>query len=107
MDTRTPDKDAQAAKEAEQLAEIRARMPEVYLAVQRKAAEIGPKAFGLVRRGLRGESDCFYAMERGRVVGAPFCQAVMADVALQMVHFGVTFVCIWPDLQGEAGNGAA
>lgn len=107
MDTRTPEKDAEAAKRvAAQLAEIRDRMPEVYAAVQGKASQIGPKAFGLVRRGLKGEAGCFYAMERGRVVGTPFRQEVMADVASLMVQFGVSFICIWP-AEVEGSNGAA
>jgi len=97
MDTRTPDKAAEAAR----LAEIRDRMPDVYAAIQCKAAEIGPQAFALVRRSLRGEADCFYAVERGRVVGTPFGQAVMADVAATMVQFGCTYLCIWPAPAGE------
>ena len=53
-----------------QNAEIKARMPETYKAILAKAAEIGNSAFSLVRRGLRGEPNCFYAMENGHVKGA-------------------------------------
>lgn len=106
MDTRTPDKEAEAKRVAAGLTEIRDRMPEVYAAVQSKAAQIGPKAFGLVRRGLKGEPGCFYAMERGRVVGTPFRQEVMADIAALMVQFGASFICIW-STEVEGSNGAA
>ena len=55
-------------------------------------------AFSLVRRALRGEANCFYAFERGRVAGTPFSLpgGTMADVAVQMVTFGVTHCVIWP-----------
>lgn len=105
MDTRTPAKD-KADPAAEQVALIKAAMPGVYQAIKAKASEIGDDAYALVRRGARGESDCFYAFEGGRVVGTPFCQAVTADVAVSMVEFGVSFVCIWPIVAGKGVDGA-
>lgn len=78
---------------------IRASMPNVYASVQAKAAEIGPVAYGLVRRGLRGEPRCFWAMEAGYVVGTPFDgHPVQAAVAQQMVQLGCTHVCIWAEV---------
>jgi hypothetical protein len=79
-----------------QIAEIKANMPEVYKSIQAKASDIGKPAYALVRRGLRGEANCFYAFERGRVVGTPFNQGdIMAETAKYMVQFGCTFIVIW------------
>lgn len=99
----------------QQIAEIKAHMPEVYKAIQVKANEVGKCAYALVRRGLRGEPNCFYAMERGRVVGTPFRIAGVSDVvARNMVEFGCTFLVVFPDqltppvgtpgAEGHAGN---
>lgn len=85
----------------QQIADIKAHMPEVYKSIQAKAAVIGKQAFGLVRRGLRGEANCFFAFERGRVVGTPFNQTeVMAEIAKYMVQFGCTHIVVWA---GEGG----
>lgn len=85
---------------AAKIEEIKRYMPEVYQSIQAHAApsELGSEAFALVRRGLRGEANCFYAFEAGRVVGTPFSMpgSIMADVALQMVQFGVKHCVIWP-----------
>lgn len=83
------------------LAQIKADMPETYKSIQAKAAAMGKPAFALVRRGLRGEANCFYAFERGHVVGTPFnLVEITRDIAQYMVTFGVTHACIWaaPDL---------
>lgn len=85
----------------ERISAIKQHMPGVYRAIQDKAAQLGKPAYALVRRGLRGEPDCFYAFEGGRVVGTPFCHAVTAEVAQDMVQFGATFVCMWPAAQGS------
>lgn len=83
--------------ENERIAEIKSHMPETYKAIQAKAGEIGKEAYALVRRGLRGEAGCFYAFERGRVVGTPFNEPeINAEIAQYMVTFGCTYVCIWP-----------
>lgn len=83
----------------ERLAVIRAHMPEVYAVIQDKAQQIGPEAFALVRRGLRGEPGCFYAFEAGHVVGTPFGRShpAMVETANFLVRFGCAHVCIWPD----------
>lgn len=94
----------------DKIAEIKAHMPGVYAAIQRKASEIGGDAFALVRRGLRGERGCFYGIEGARVVGAPFHREHpdMQIAARAMVEFGCAHVCIWP-LGDEEGrqHGAA
>lgn len=89
-----------AAHVARLLNEIKGYMPETYKCIQAKAApeQLGAAAFGLVRRGLRGEPNCFYASEGGRTVGTPFVQldgGIMADVALAMVCFGARFWVVW------------
>ena len=79
-----------------QIAEIKIHMPEVYKAIQDKAVDIGKAAFALVRRGLRGEANCFYAFERGRVVGTPFNRAeIMPEIARYMVQFGCSHIVVW------------
>jgi hypothetical protein len=88
-----------------QIAEIKARMPETYNAILAKAAEIGNSAFSLVRRGLRGEPNCFYAMENGHVKGAPFNQGdIMPEIARYMVQFGCTFIVVWQSERGGGGG---
>lgn len=92
-----------AAHVARLLTEIRDYMPQVYKAIQAKAApdQLGNAAFSLVRRALRGEANCFYASEGGRTVGAPFVNlddsphAIMAEVALAMVCFGARHWVVW------------
>ena len=76
--------------------EIKQFMPETYKSIRAKSAEIGNVAFELVRKGLRGEANCFYAFEAGRVVGTPFATGPLPDsVARLMVEFGCAFVCIF------------
>ncbi len=87
------------------LAEIKAHMPETYKAIQAKAAEPGVKAHRLVREGIRGEPNRFYAVERGWVVGTPFnLPDVSAELARVMVQFGCTFLimCAPPAQEGAA-----
>lgn len=83
---------------------IKSRMPNVRQAIEDRAALIGNEAFALVRRGLRGEPGCFYAMEGGYVVGTPFGGADprMAQAAQFMVRFGCAHVCIFPMTDDEA-----
>lgn len=91
---------------ADGIALIKGNMPETFKAINAKSVEIGKAAFGLVRRSLRGEAGCFYAIERGYVVGTPFRgHPIMADVAQAMVDFGSTYVCIWPAAQPGATDG--
>ncbi len=95
----------------QQIANIKANMPETYKSIQTKARPgkesagkvvyENPEAFSLVRRGLRGEANCFYAFERGHVVGTPFnLVEINRDIADYMDRFGVEHVCVWaaPDL---------
>ncbi|MDB5848571.1 MAG: hypothetical protein JWP29_2323 [Rhodoferax sp.] len=86
---------------------IKRSMPNVHRAIQAKAAKVGNEAYALVRRGLRGEANCFYAFEAGQVVGTPFSVTdVMDVVAVNMVRFGCAHVCIfWEELEG-ATDGA-
>ena len=87
----------------QQIAAIKQHMPAVYAAIKSKAEAVGNDAYALVRRGLRGEANCFYAFERGRVVGTPFTVAgVMPMVAATMVEWGCAHVCIWP--AGDVGG---
>lgn len=80
----------------QQIANIKAGMPETYKSIQAKAQEVGKVAFAYVRRGLRGEANCFYAFERGHVVGTPFSLIeIQRDIAQYMVTFGVSHVVIW------------
>lgn len=58
--------------EDEQIGEIKRFMPETYAAIQAKAKAIGNQAFVWVRRGLRGEPNCFFAVEDRREVGTAF-----------------------------------
>lgn len=98
MDTQTAKVDVSA-----KIAEIQTLMPETYSAIKAKAAEIGNVAYELVRRGLRGEANCFYAFEGGRVVGTPFATGPLPDhVAKLMVEFGMAFVCIFQLPEGSA-----
>ena len=95
MDTWTPEKGQQVDVKAK-LAEIRQYMPETYRAIQAKAVEAGNDAYAYVRRGVRGEPNCFYAIEAGRVVGAPFAvSGVDAELAKYMVEFGCSFLVMW------------
>ena len=107
MDTRTA-KAAEAVDVEPIVREIRQFMPGVYKAIRDKAGEIGNEAFRLVRRGLRGEPGCFYAFERGRVVGTPFDgHGVQDDVAAFMVQFRCEYVCIWGPQAAGASHGQA
>jgi hypothetical protein len=104
MDTQTAKIDVTAKIE-----EIKRFMPETYKSIKAKSAVIGNEAFVLVRRGLRGEADCFYAFEGGRVVGTPFALVDVArDVAQYMVTFGCDHMCVWAASSVQvagAGNG--
>ncbi len=80
----------------QQIVHIKANMPETYKSIQAKAQAIGKVAFAYVRRGLRGEPNCFYAFERGYVVGTPFTLTEVArDIAQYMVTFGITHAVVW------------
>lgn len=109
MDTGTTSTEVDPAVEG--VARIKAHMPATYRAIQERSALVGKVAFGLVRRGLRGETNCFWACERGHVSGTPFSDdEIERDIAQLMVQFGSTFVVIWgkeavPQAGGVDGKG--
>ena len=106
MDTGHPNQPAD--KVAEGLHTIKTHMPLVYGAIQDKAKEIGNEAFALVRKGLRGEPNAFYAFERGYVVGTPFSHGPITDqLAGLMVRFGCAFVCIFKSADEAAADQGA
>ncbi|MGV3679686.1 MAG: hypothetical protein ACO1PM_08170 [Acidovorax sp.] len=88
---------------------IRRNMPEVLAVIGEKAKRHGPVVYALVRRGLRGEPGCFYAFERGHVVGAAFGKTDprMVGAAQFLVEFGCAHVCIWPDPMPGGDGGPA
>ncbi|MFD1709076.1 hypothetical protein FVQ98_14590 [Ottowia sp. GY511] len=97
MDSRTEQE--QAAAVAKGLATIKAHMPQTYADIQAKAkGSLGNEAFALVRRSLRGEPNCFYAIEGGHVVGAPFMDmaANLEEVITLGLAFGIGFMIVWP-----------
>jgi hypothetical protein len=84
-----------AAVDPKGLADDQGQMPETYKSVQEGGGG-RQGAFALVRRALKGEANCFWACERGHVVGTPFADdEIERDIAQLMVQFGSTFVCIW------------
>jgi hypothetical protein len=101
MDTLNPPKPTpvKSAEEVEAvIATIKAHMPETYQAIKDKAATLGKAAFGMVRAGIKGEPNCFYAFEAGHVVGTRFNQPdVQAHIAMGMVTLGISSWAIWPD----------
>jgi hypothetical protein len=70
------------AYEAEVLALIKSRMPSTYRAIQDRAAVLGPGVYGLVRRGIRGEAGCFFAVENGEMVGTGSAQLLAFRVEI-------------------------
>lgn len=98
--------DSQSKAEVAALIEtIKAKMPETYALIKRKAAAVGNDAYADVYAGLRGEVNRFYAFEAGHVVGTPFnCPAITADVAQFMVQFGVRACVLWSEKVARAGS---
>lgn len=77
---------------------IRDKMPKVYEAIKLKAAEQGEAVFGLVTRALRGEPNCFFAIEGTHVAGTPFVDhPICKDVGAIMVTCPTVMVCIFKD----------
>ncbi|MGJ7611366.1 MULTISPECIES: hypothetical protein [unclassified Variovorax] len=50
-----------------------------------------------MRRGIRGEPNCFFAHERDSKVGTYWEAKVTPDVARLVERYGMTFVCMWPE----------
>ena len=85
---------------------IKQSMPETYRSIQAKADEIGRAAYAMVRKGIAGEPDTFYAFEAGHVVGTPFAvDDISAQVAATMVRFSCASVVIWA-VKPEVKHGA-
>jgi hypothetical protein len=99
-----------AADVEQAIRDIKTHMPETYQAILKRAqdSDLGRQAYSLVRRALRGEPNCFYAMERGRIVGTPFSMPdVTAEMARYMVQFGCSFLIMWqPGATGQSAQGA-
>ena len=96
MDTQTVSQVDLAAKRAA----IRNKMPKVYDAIQRKVAEQGEAVFGMVTRGLRGEPNCFFAIEGTHVAGTPFVDhAICKDVGSIMATCPTVMVCLFREVQ--------
>jgi len=91
----------------QQIQDIKDHMPETYKSIQARAVKHGREAFAHVRRGLRGEPDCFYAVENGFVMGTPFHKTdAMPTTAYYMVAFGLQSVVIWWDAAVEVSSPA-
>ena len=103
MDTRTDS----ASNVNALVQQIKSHMPNTYKTILGKAALIGNEAFSLVRRGLRGEPNCFWAMEGGLVMGTPFnLVEVQRDIAQYMVTFGCAHVCVFQFVGKDESNAA-
>jgi hypothetical protein len=78
-------------------------LPKLYTAIKDRAV-VQPDVYAMVRRGLRGEANQFYAMEAGHVMGTPFSGdrwAKVTDVLRQTaLQFGFGFVVMWGDSNG-------
>lgn len=83
---------------ARQIEVIKTHMPYTWSLIEDRAKFIGNEAYAYVRRGLRGEPGCFYAIEAGYVVGTPagLPQDTLQELADYMVIMGCAHVCIWP-----------
>lgn len=75
MDTPTISEVDLAARRAA----IRNKMPKVYEAIQLRAKEQGKGVFAQVTKGLRGEPNCFFAIEGVHVAGTPFVNHPIAE----------------------------
>lgn len=81
---------------AAKIEEIKRCMPATYASIKDKATVIGNEAFTWVRRGLRGEPNCFYALEAGRVAGTPFTRGdVMSEIARCKALYGDWSAVYW------------
>lgn len=86
----------------DQLAFIKANMKDTYAAIQARAA-IKKGTYALVRRGLSGKPNGFYANERGHVVGFPLEKSteITREAAYQLVVWGSPFYILWGDHVNE------
>lgn len=103
MDTTAQSNPAeQAEKEAlkravdARVADIKAHMPMTYRAIQDMASVIGNKAYNLVRRGIAGQPNTFFAVEGSRSVGTPFLELEAADQLADYIRqFGCKNLVLW------------
>lgn len=112
MDTsasKTPGRAAPQGQQVDVQATIRLiqqQMPQTYADIQRRAQQDGNEVYAWVRRAIKGEPNCFWAVERGHVVGTPFnAPDVQADVARLMVVYGCAHLVMWPPV-GAPGTAA-
>lgn len=101
MDTsKTPMKSAEEVEAV--IATIKAHMPQTYQAIKDKSATLGKAAFALVRAGIKGQPNCFFAFEAGHVVGTPYnLPDVQPLIAMGMVTLGTGHWVIWPDYHAQ------
>ncbi len=99
--------DGQGVDVGARIREIQTQMPETYAAIKRKADQIGNLAYQLVRAGIRGRPNSFYAIERGYVVGTPFdLPNVEPELARLILQFGCRSLIMWgPQAQKAVTDG--
>lgn len=78
---------------------MKKHMPLTMKNIEDRVQHYGPDARALVRRGLRGEHGCFFAIEAGHVMGTPMGmdRATLHELGNFMVIYGCAHVCIWPE----------
>lgn len=83
---------------AEKIALIKASMPKVYEGIQARArVQVG--VFDVVRKGLAGQANFFFAIEGRHVVGTPFVDhPIQSDVAAIMAAHPTSMVFMIRDL---------
>lgn len=118
MDTQQPSQSQGAARPnavgVEELLRYRleimkAHMPLTMECIEDRVLHAGPEVRSLVRRALRGEPGCFYAIEGGHVMGNPagMDARTLKELGEFVVVFGCAHVCIWPADVWNASAAAA
>lgn len=88
------------------LQDIKTKMPVTYRYITDTAARIGKAAYAQVRRGCKGQENCFFAFENGLVKGCGVNdRATMMTVVEMMVTVGVKQGCVLVE-PAEAKAGA-
>ena len=88
-----------------QLDQIKAHMPMTYAAIKAKAGDIGSKAYSLVRLGVAGKPNTFYAIEADRAVGTPFVNVPGAEQLADYIRqFDCTFLILWAAEAQQGGS---
>lgn len=77
--------------------------------IEDRVRHFGPEARALVRRALRGEAGCFYAIEAGHVVGNPagLDARTLQELGEFVVVFGCAHARIWSARVWNANAAAA